>query len=271
MPNLRIISDNAADRATITVANTAAGMGASNLLTDIKGEACRILANTGTVKLTWPSIESVSAVVIPACNLSADSTARVRVYDATVGGTLLADTGVVDAAPGAILANWDFTQPLNVNAFSEVSTLVALYFDLSAARRVEVDLSDPNATFLDLSRIVVGSYFEPSYQADWGVTVGTNDLSTNSRAASGDLKTTWGPRNGMLAFDLGWISEEDRARVRQIIAGGVGRSLFISLFPEDDDPVLEQDNSIYGKPAQSGSMAYSTYSLHSTKFNIQEW
>ena len=46
MAAIRIITNNAADRATISVAGTAAGMGSDKLKTDIKGEVCRVLASS---------------------------------------------------------------------------------------------------------------------------------------------------------------------------------------------------------------------------------
>ena len=45
MTQIRISTDNAADRATITVANTAAGMGSDKLKTDIKGEVGGVRIN----------------------------------------------------------------------------------------------------------------------------------------------------------------------------------------------------------------------------------
>ena len=81
MSQLKILTNNVADIATITVANTAAGMGASKLKTDIKGEVCRILSGTASIVLQWSSLQTVEAVVIPA---SVSDPVAQFVYERTV-------------------------------------------------------------------------------------------------------------------------------------------------------------------------------------------
>lgn len=271
MKNIRLLTNNAADRATITVANTAAGMGADKLKTDIKGEVCRVLAGSANLVLTWPALETVGAVVIPASNLGPSSTIRVRAYLDAAGTTLLADSGIKFAAPGTILEYWDFSQPLNVNLFADgAAPITACYLpEQVAARRVEIDITNPDNTFIDISRLITGGYHSLKYNPDYGVTTGTLDLTKNTRAASGDIKTDWGPKASSMTFDLGWVDNSDRERVRQIIAKGIGRFMFVSIFPENDDPVLERDYSIYGKPSQVGNMTYSLFNLHSSQFQIE--
>ena len=271
MTQIRIITDNAADRATITVANSAAGMGSDKLKIDIKGEVCRVLASSATITLIWYKLETVGAAVIPASNLGPSSTIRVRAYLDEAGTQILADSGVKWAAPGTILENWDFSQALNVNAFTDgVAPITSCYLpEQVACRRVVINITNPDNTFIDMSRIITGGYHAPKYGASYGASIGVNDLTQNTRTASGDIKSDWGPRNSTLQFDLGWIDNIDRERVRQLISRGVGKFLFISLLAEHDDPVLERDYSIYGKPSQSGSMSFSSFNLHNTTFQIE--
>ncbi len=271
MGAIRIISNNAADSATITAANTADGMGTDKLKTDIKGEVCRVLSGTASIVLTWPTLETVAAVVIPASNLGPSSTIRVRAYLDAAGETLLADTGTHWAAPGTTLCQWDFAQPLNVNAFADgTAPLTACYLsEHVAVRKLVIDIANPDSLFIDISRLVVGGYHAPQYGAAYGASVGTSDMTKNSRAASGDIKSDWGPRASTLQFDLQWVAKADRERVRQLIARGIGKFLFVSLLPENGDPALERDSSIYGKPTQPGSLAFATYQLYSTQIQIE--
>lgn len=271
MNRLRLVTNNATDRATISVAGTAAGMGADKLKTDIKGEVCRVLGTSCTITLNWASLEVAGVVVIPISNLGPSSTIRARAYLDSRGTTLLADTGVLWAAPGTILENWDFSQDLNVNAFTDgIGAITSCYFESQVAcRKIVIDITNPDGTFIDLARLVVGGYHEVQYNADYGATIGTLDLTKNSRAASGDIKTDWGPRANTLQFDLNWVANTDRERIRQMIARGIGRFVFMSLFPENADPVLERDYSIYGKLVQPGSMVFNNYNLHSTNIQIE--
>ena len=273
MNNLRILAYNVADRATITAADTASGMGTDKLKTDIKGEVCRILNTTATIALNWPDLETIAAIVIPASNLGPSSTIRVRAYSDSAGMTLVGDTGVKFAAPGTIMENWDFYQTLNVNAFSDgVAPITACYLpEAVAARKIVIDLENPDNTFIDISRLIAGAYHETTYTADYGAVVALQDMTKNSRAASGDIKSEWGPKSNVLTFDLSWIDSTDRERFRQLIARGIGRSLFVSLLPENTDPVLERDYSIYGKPAQAGSMTFAFYNTHTSKISIESF
>lgn len=269
MRQCRIVSDNAADRAVLSVSNAVPAMGAALLKTNIKGEVCRVLGDTTTIEATWPQLETVACVALPACSLSADATIRVRIYDAT--DALAVDTGVRWAVPGSIIEHWDFSQPLNVNAFAEGAALAQVWFEHVATRRVVIDITDPGAPLIDIARLVVGRYFAPQYGPSWGPAVGTLDMSKNSRAASGDLRNDWAPRARTLQFDLEHIVDADRARVRQLLDAGVGRWLFISLLAGDSDPVREQDHSIYGKPASTSAMSYVNAVYHSTKIQLEGW
>lgn len=271
MSQLRLITENAADLATLVVAGAAAGMGAENLLTDIKGQVCRILAGSGQITATWAAPQTVGAVVIPASNLGSSSLIRVKVYSDAAGTALLHDTGDRYAAPGGILAHWDFSQPLNVNQFAfgfapETAVYLPEHF---AARRVEILLSDPSATFIDLSRLVIGRVLTTTYNANYGQADGLIDLSVNSRAASGDLKTERGPKAKRLSFSLDSIPLNERSKLRRVLDIGVGRFIWAALAAEDADPEMERDKSIYGKLAQAQTMQWNTYNQHAAAFDIE--
>lgn len=268
---MRFVTDNAADRATVTVANTAIGLGAENLLTDTKGQVCRILGNVATITVTWPTLETVGAVVIPASNLGASTTIQVKAYSDELGTNLLYDTGTKWAAPGAIFENEDFTQPLNVNSFAfGFPPLTQVYFEQQqAVKRVEVFLAGQEEGFIDISRLVIGPYFEPSVSAAYGQDDGIIDLSVNTRAASGDIKTENGPMAKRMTLTLDAVSTEDRAKVLRILQRGVGKWLFVSICPQDIDAEKERDKSIYGKLSTPGSMNWNYYANHTSVFEIE--
>lgn len=271
MSQLKIITNNLADSAIITVANTAANMGADKLKTETKGEVCRVLSGTASIVLGWSTLQTVGAVVIPASSLGASSTVRVRLYSDQAGTTLLHDTGEAYAAPGGILGYWNFTQPLNVNQFAfGFAPETAIYLpEHFAVRRVVVDLVDPGATFIDMARLIVGPTITTEYNATYGQTDGLIDLSQNSRAASGDLKTDHGPKAKRLSFNLDFIDKADRAKIKRILDIGIGRFIWVSLMSESDDPELQRDKSIYGKLTQPQAMQWANYAGHTAQFEIE--
>ena len=154
MPNLRLIHDNAADRATSLAASTTAGaLVAAYLQNDFKGQAHRSTGTSMSYTLTWTAGETVGAVALPATNLSASATIRVRLYSDTGGTTLIADSGTVNACPGLNLGLWNWSLPINGNAFAfGGASKSAVWFSAHYfARRCVIDLVDTGKT-LELIR-----------------------------------------------------------------------------------------------------------------------
>ena len=79
MTNLRIIYDNAADRATLTASTTAGTLDVTNLQNNRKGRPWRATGTTGRLGATWAAPERIGGVFLPFCNLSPTATMRVRV------------------------------------------------------------------------------------------------------------------------------------------------------------------------------------------------
>ena len=79
MANLRIIYDNAADRATLTASTTAGTLGVANLQNNRKGRPWRATGTTARLGATWAAPERIGGVFLPFCNLSPTATMRVRV------------------------------------------------------------------------------------------------------------------------------------------------------------------------------------------------
>lgn len=270
MRNLRIISDNVADDATITAANTASNMGTEWLKTDLKSEVCRITSGTGAITLQWDDPVTVDCVAIPAWNGSASSEIRVRVYDLKTGGVELFDSGWQWAAPGPQLGAWGFSQPLNVNYFAEGATVSAVWVPNIAARRVVIDLKDTERSLLDIARVVVGAAFSLS-GASYGSGVSTEDATSVTRAASGDMKVDRGPRNRTMSLDLSYIPREHRHEAVQIINAGLGKRHFVSGFTDGTDIMLQQELAMYGVLSSAASLTYSTYGISQSQFQIEEW
>lgn len=275
MAKLRVIHDNAADRATVTASTTAGSLAASNMLTDIKGEVHRSTGTSVTYTLTWADGESIGGAALPATNLTAEATIQVRLYSDVAATTLIADSGVVYACPGLNLGLWDWTLPLNANAFAFGGLAKAAVWlsDHYFAKACKIDIVDTNnrAGYIDCSRIVAGAYWTPEYNASYGAEVSIVDASTTARNDSGDLLADRGPQHDSLSFSLDFMPEADRARLMMIFRQcGTARNLFVSLLPGDASSVAEQDHMIYGKRANSG-ISIPMYSAFSNKVTMEGW
>src|SRR5438874_12331165 len=99
MPNIRVIYNNAADRATLTADTTAGSLAVTNLLSDIKSAVWRATKTSGTITATWTKAEPIGGVILPFCNLSSEALVRVRGYANVNDTTPLFDTGNIQACP----------------------------------------------------------------------------------------------------------------------------------------------------------------------------
>lgn len=270
MSKLRYLFNDAVTRATVTVTPAAvAALPASNVKTGVRGEVCRVMGTAATFSMLWPGMEMVGVVAIPASNLAPGSTIRCRSYSDAAGTIITQDTGVQPAYYGDSTLTW-WPDVSSVNAFTEGGQpMVLVYFSSPhSARFLRVYITNPGGTFIDISRIVAGGYRETKYTADWGASVGTADLSSNTRTAAGDLRTDWGPRYNTLQFDLTGLTESDRAPLRHVISGGIGQWLLFDLIAENPDPALARAFSIYGKLSQAGAMSYRAFRTHATQFQL---
>lgn len=82
MTNLRIVYDNAIDRAEITSTSQAGTLGPNNLKSNRKYKSLRSVGTTQGLRARWTtSPEMIDGVYIPFCNLSNTASKRVRVTD----------------------------------------------------------------------------------------------------------------------------------------------------------------------------------------------
>ena len=277
MPNLRIIHDNAADRAaSLTASTTTGSLAAAYMLTDRKGEVHRSTGTSVTYTLTFSSAESIGAVVLPATNLTASATIRVRLYSDTGATTLLSDSGTVTACPGLNLGtsgNW--VTPLNVNSFALGAVAKAWAWfgaNVGSVRAVRIDLSDSTnpAGTIDCARIVCGAWWAPTRNGSVGAQISHEDTTVNARNDAGDLISDRGTLHQTLSVDLAALTEADRAQVHKILrANGTSRNVLISVTPGRGD-AREQDWTVYGKRVNAG-LSYTGLNLHAHRVQIEGW
>lgn len=122
-----------------------------------------------------------------------------------------------------------------------------------------------------LSRVVIGNYWQPQYNTQYGASVGFNDLSEASRLQSGDLYTQLGPRHKTLSFSLDYISEQDKFKLFDLVRG-VGKStgVFVSLFPQDADKEKEQMYQIYGKFQNLPQISHTIFTMYASSLELEE-
>lgn len=277
MANLRIVSDNAADRATITASSTAGSLAASNLQTDIKTEVWRSTGDSSeTLTLTWASPEFVSMVSVAFTNLTSVGTMRVQGYTEPGDVSPVLDTGVQFGAPSTLDDSFDWggiALGSNAYTYGGSGTYATLWFATKSVKKIVITLSDPNnpSNYLQAARVVAGVYWSPENNCEYGAEVTYGDMSKQERSDAGDLRTDRGPRYKTLSVDVTMMPKADRNRMWRIFgANGMTYPLFFSLVPGDADTMEEQIYQVYGKLSKLSSMRYQFINQFNTKLDIEE-
>jgi hypothetical protein len=275
---LRVIYQNLADTATITASPAATGATlVTNMQKDVKSLVYRGSGTSTTLTVNLSTAAIVGGVALPFCNLTATATIRVQGYSTINGtGTQVFDTGTINACPYQPLGLWAWgSLPIGLNTYAYGGGTYARCWlpngTQTTCLSLRIEIVDTANTSIELSRLVIGSYWAPTYNTSFGLTAGTNDLSENSRSESGDIITNRGTRHSTLNFDLKYMNPADRTQFSKIVRGsGLNKALFVSLFPDDPEPEKEQLHQIYGKLSQLGGISHPMYEMYSTTIDIEE-
>ncbi len=273
--NLRIIYDNAADRAAVTASSTAGTLVASNLLVETKSRIWRSTGTSATLTVLFPSAEMISCVALAFCNFSSTATIRVRGYEEAADVSAAVDTGAVLACGPAALGLWDWgTQPLGVNSFSYGGSAYGrVWFDDTLVKKLVIDLDDDDNEqgYLDVSRLIAGSHWSPVSNPEYPAPLRPEDSSTQYLNAAGDVLINRGTIRRRVMLNLTLMPPADRQRCLEILLGnGLSRPLFVSLFPDSDDPALEQAYQIWGRLPDLDEISTPSFSRFSAPITIRE-
>lgn len=277
MPNIRIIHDDAAERAEITLFNqfdTAAGsLPPNSLKSNTKSLVHRSTGTSVTYQLTWSTAETIGGVILPAVNLS--SLATIRVF----GGGL--DSGTIPACPNTPLDSYPGVKNVNsfpYGGFSKVAVWFGANVSIPAGTVFRISLNDTNKAtkgypaYIDCSRIVCGSYWEPSFNVSKNsLSLAIEDTTQISRSDAGDLIADRGTINEKLSFNFDVLSKTDKEELVKILRNvGTYRNIAVSIIPGYNNSRDEQDYIIYGKKDAS-SIDYIVHNYYSSSFSITGW
>lgn len=276
MPHLRVIYENTADIASISASSTAGALTVGNLKRDIKGLPHRSTTTSCTYTLTWGTPTLVGGIALPLCNLSQTATIRVRIYSDASGTSLIKDSGTLLACSGPDLGSWDWLGGLGVNssaygAYSKSS----VWFDSNYPIRrcvVEInDASNPNG-YVEVSRLVVGPYWEPKRNVQNGTLIlELVDGSESERSDAGDLISTRSTMYERLALEIAYMEEVDRSGLLSLARKcGSSKNVLVCVFPDNTNETVTSDYTVYGK-FNSIPITQQYYGFYSVPLEITGW
>jgi len=283
MSNIRLIWDNAVDRASLVASSESGLLVVGNLLSNLKAKVWRSLDVNAGVACSWPQSETISCVVAAFNNLTSQATMRVIGYAKETDTTPAFDTAHVLCAAPPGLGQFLWGSPLGENFYQRGGASLFAYGyggygvvwipGNHAVRKLEVhlfDLDNPD-TYIEVGRLIAGPVWSPRYNFNFGHNVTYVDSSRRTRTEAGDLRGERGPKWRRIEFELSNMDSQDRAAMLRLArVNGTTEPLFVSLFPESDDKLLEQSYQLWGKFADSVSLSQPNYDIYTARVAMEE-
>jgi hypothetical protein len=271
--NLKMLINNAADRASLSASPVAPGMSAAAMLNDTKSHVCRATGTEIEIVLTWDQTERIGGVHHPWCNGSPLTTIQVLGYADEAGATQLLDTGERLACPArerVLRAPWTPVSAASAYAYGGGAHAFT-WFDNVDVKRLVIRLKDPGNRqgYLEVSRVYVGEQFSPDKNMSYGLGLTPTSTSTPFRTDAGDRRVVRGTKGSKLEIELGHMTERDRSYFwDMLVANGLDEPAIIDLYPGDPSAERARDHRMYGVLVQLPAMRRPNFPSHMTSL---EW
>lgn len=257
MPNLRLLSTNVVDAATLTSSDFTATLPVANLQVEGRARVARTTNATGTKTINgnFAGTTLCSALVLYGHNLSGTATWRLRLYNgANQTGTVVYDSTTLTpqtvvgwgafqwgAEPWGSYIFRDWEQPFYSLFFSEV---------YAVSFRLEITDTGNPAGYLQASRLIMGRYLTPYFNAAYGLALSWDTNSVQRRTLGGSVRTDRRATFRRLAFDLETLDAGERALWLDLARSvSLHREMFVSIYPGVGGE-LERDHSLLCKFSQ---------------------
>ncbi|MCL2829982.1 MAG: hypothetical protein FWD77_04490 [Betaproteobacteria bacterium] len=231
---LRFVPFNVADEALISGPSASADTGPENLQVASRSDVWRAAGDsTARLALSWTKSRQIGCVALLRGNFSATAQWRICAY---FDDALVFDSGISAVAPPKKLGelDWGF-DPLGARAFGGAPPFGLYWLPRSVACDcLLIDLWDAaKPEFFEAARLVAGEVWIPDYNLSRGFGLTFSDLSKQSRAADGTLRTDAGAKLRKLSIQLGNLSERDRSRLAEVIGrNGLVKDFLVSVSPQ---------------------------------------
>jgi len=273
MPNARLIIDNVADDATITLTTGTeiATMPVAHLQLNNKSRSFR--TNDKDIELIVSLAQSawISALSLWRVNLTGTATVAITALD--VHNNVVYDSGFMPAFETKTLNEmlWGI-DPLAVSVFTGWRlTFSVFWFALVVAKTIKIRIKDlDNPEPLELNRLYIGYALEPEYNFTWGDTLTWQDKSKSHNTAGGSSYSVesevWRESN----LQLNNITEADRPHFSEAFRKvGTQKDWFVSLYPEAGGQ-LERDYTFATKCKKSVTVKRENGRFYQAKLSLRE-
>lgn len=276
--NMRIISSNLADGAALTSADFVGTLPVSNLQVEGRARVART-ANAAGLKVIngdFETARAVSGCVLYGHNLTSSATWRLQCWAGPAQtGAVVYDSSTVRALRRIGWGNFRFgLVPWGATVYSGWPRAHSVLWlpEAVGARSFRLSLADPAnaAGYIQAKRLLLGSYFSPGLNPEYGLDLNWRSLTTQQRTQAASLRSDGGPKFRALSGELGHLDASERARWMEISREvGLEREVFVSVFP-DAGSSLERDYSMLGKFTVMPKGSHGDWASWSSDFVIEE-
>lgn len=277
MSNLRLIWAIPSDEATLSASPAlVATLPETNLQDPTRSRVARTTGLADQQILgDLTALTVVNSFVLWRHNLSSAATWRIELFDGAgqTGGAVY-DSGIGIANPPKALGDLEWgIDALGATVFNDWSLAYSvMWFPATAALSFRLTLSDSDNLYgyMESSRMMLGRYFEPKTNADFGLGLKWVDQSKQIRTAGGTLRTEAGPVFREMSLNLSFLTESERPKFMEIMRMRGKRSdLFISFFPEVGGE-KERDYAFVCKISGGHGSIHENHSYYQDKLILQE-
>jgi hypothetical protein len=230
-----------------------------NLLTPHVSERWRSLSGTAWFVLDLRSLKSIDTIMLRGMTLGASSTARVR----------LSSTDSTGAA-GDISDSGSLTSEVSTYFDLDYGALVYLLPFPTNCRYVRIDLTDPDAAYVEAGALLAGLREEFIYNPAPGAGITTIDRSRRA-SSSGGQTLIWNDnqyRQITLSFDLIDVAQRYGVFERMSRVNGMHKNV---LLITDTDSANVARDSFFGLVSSQNQIAYlAAPDLYSQQLTINE-
>lgn len=275
--NVRLIYDNAADRAVLAASPAMVStLPVANLQDPSRSKPSR---STGTapqvVTGDWGGYELVSGMAITRHNLTAAAEYRLELFGGIgQSGALLFDSGeqVAIAAYGWGEFGWGAAGWGGSVFDAWPERFSNLYFTAVLARSFRLTIADADNPdgYLQLGRLFIGPHFEPVENMSYGVDCRWIEDSRQTRTDGSTLRTDPQGAYRKWSFALDALTAGDRAELSEIMRKqGRRKDMFINCYPGGGG-VLERDHAGAVKLVNSPGLPHDRYAEWRTALEFEE-
>lgn len=272
---LRAVYDNSCERSTLSVTG-APQLPVGNLHSNTKNEVYRSAAGVTSVTFTatYFSPEAIGVVAFPFCNFSTTATMRVRLYSDAGCTVLLLDSGTVFCSQGGGAKVAGLTAVQSANAYSWGGGVAATCWVVptQGVYGVKIDVAD-SANLqgcLEASRLIIGEYYQPVMNAEYGASSVMEDTTTTFRTDAGNLLPDVGTKFKKVSLTLSFMQAADRAGLWKLVNYcGKSQPVFLSVLCGHDDKELEQSLTVYGYFTSASAVACTNYLIYSAPMEVE--